>query len=158
MSGTNPFIRLKESCNISSLDFSEAKNQESAFLENIDVIIPSNVSLPVTIDNNIILKYAISSSPLFINPLQMFHHVQLRILKWKADTGTYVPIDKGALVAPVVAPLYTMVSKLDLWANGCLVGSWNNYNYICFIIMMLFYDLGYIKSVLQTQSAFSLDT
>ena len=152
------FSQFKETCNIASLNFSEPKSKENAFLENIDITIPANVTLPVQIENSIVLKYAIGSSPLFIDPLQMFDRVQMRILKYKKDTGEYVPVGKNELVATVVAPLYTMISKMELWANGRLVGSWNNYNYICFIIMMLFYDKGYIKSVLQTQSAFLLDT
>ena len=65
--------RLDDTCNISSLNFSEGKDQENAFLENLDTVIRCNLALPVTINNNLVLKYAISPSLLFIDHLQMFH-------------------------------------------------------------------------------------
>ena len=157
MAALPPFKKLKESCDVSSLTYTEPVDKENAFLENFDVVIPCNISLPTKISNNVVLKYTIPASPLFIDPLQIFFRTELQIMKID-EKGALQPIEPNTLVASVIAPLYTMIDKLELFSQGRLVASWNNYGYICFITMLLFYDLSYLKTVLQTQAAFSLDT
>ena len=135
-----------------NLLYNQLPPRENAFLENNDVIIPSGVTFPQYLDDDIRLTFNLGKSDLYLDPLHSSYHLQFQMV---LSDGEAFP--GGGLMGVLANFLYTSISRVEIWANGQVLKTYNNFPFIIQPVMLCELDKNYIDTVLGPTAAFWRD-
>ena len=101
-------------CKSTAVDYTSVPPTDDTFSNFVAETISPSSAFPLELNDNLTLKYPISdSSQLLLDPLSIAMHLQLNILK---KDGT--KLKETEFAAFIAGILYTMFSKVEIWANG----------------------------------------
>ena len=149
----NPPFASISTCESSSISYSSLPPKESAFLENNDVTVYSNVTFPKDLDDSLRLTFNLGNEELYMDPLYSSFYLQFRVL---TDEGKV--FQPNALMGVICNPLYTMIQTCEIWANNRILRTYNNFPFIIQPTMLCQLDKNYIDSVLARTTGFYRDT